>query len=53
MMHSLVYRGFSNWKKAKEKFREHEKSHCHREACMKYEASRKPSIVAVASTALK
>jgi len=50
---AFTCRGFSNWKKAKEKFREHEKSHCHREACMKYEASKKPSVVAVASTALK
>ena len=50
---AFTSRGFSNWKKAKENFREHEKSHCYREACMKHEASKNPSIVALASTALK
>ena len=34
-------------------FREHEKSQCHREACMKYEASNKPSVVVLADRALK
>ena len=33
-------------------FREHEKSQCHREACMKYEASNKPSVVVLADRAL-
>ena len=44
--------GFSNWKKAKEKFKEHEKSACHREACIKHKASKGPSVIELANSAL-
>ena len=42
--------GFNNWKKAKEKFREHEQSQAHCEACMKLTALKQPSVAAQLST---
>ena len=50
---AFVSSGFSNWKKANKKFKEHEKSHCHPEACMKYEALKRPSVVSLVNTAVK
>ena len=44
--------GYSNWKKAKQSFKKHEKSLCHREAFMKFNASKAPSVIEVANTAL-
>ena len=43
---AFTTRGFDNWKKAKQKFGEHEKSQSHREAVMKYEAVQRPSVSA-------
>lgn len=36
--------GFNNWKKAKSKFREHENTQVHIEACRSYKALQQPSI---------
>ena len=47
---AFIFNGFSNWKKARQKFKEHENSQCHREACMMYAALRQPSVVALART---
>ena len=38
-------RGYDNWKKAIEKFKEHEKSQGHHEACMKYKSQKGPSVI--------
>ena len=43
-------RGFNNWKKAKEKFRDHEQSHSHSEACVKIAALKQPSVAAQMSS---
>ena len=43
--HSFLTKGFNNWKKAKEKFREHKQCHAHSEACIKVTAFKQPSIV--------
>lgn len=43
---AFVFVGFDNWKKAKERFREHERSQVHREACMKFQSLEQPSIAA-------
>ena len=40
-------RGYDNWKKAIEKFKEHEKSQGHREACMKYRSQKGPSVISL------
>lgn len=42
--HVFVSQGFRNWKKAKKRFREHEQSCIHREACMKLQLSQQPSV---------
>ena len=34
----------NNWKKAKERFRDHEHSQTHREACLKHSALQQPSV---------
>ena len=49
---SFTSHGFSNWKKAKEKFREHEQSHTHHEALMSYQALQQPSVVSLLSSQL-
>ena len=36
--------GFSNWKKAKERFQRHEVSECHKEAQLKLESMRGPNV---------
>ena len=40
---AFVTKGFNNWKKAKERFQEHEQSHAHSEACVKISALKQPS----------
>ena len=50
---AFITKGFSNWKKAKEKFREHESSQTHREAVFKYESMKRPSIISISNTAFK
>ena len=47
---AFVSKGFNNWKKAKERFREHEQSHAHSEACVKISALKQPSVAAQLST---
>ena len=42
--HVFVLKGFDNWKKAKERFREHEHCQLHREACMKLQLSQQSSV---------
>ena len=44
--------GFNNWKKGKERFREHERSQLHLESCMKIQSLQKPSIAVRLSTQL-
>ena len=41
---TLITKGFNNWKKAQEKFRAHEKSQIHREACLKVSLAKQPSV---------
>ena len=40
----FVTGGFENWKKAKQRFKEHEHCQMHREACMKLQSCRRPSV---------
>ena len=47
---AFITTGFNNWKNAKEKFKDYEKSHCHQEATLKLKASRGPSVVAIANS---
>lgn len=47
---TFVTKGFNNWKKAKERFRKHEQSHAHSEACVKVSALKQPSVAAQLST---
>ena len=49
---AFIVTGYSNWKKAKQSFKKDEKSLCHREAFMKFNASKAPSVIEVANTAL-
>ena len=46
----FVSRGFSNWKKAKERIRDHKQSHSHSEACVKIAALKQPSVAAQISS---
>lgn len=41
---SFTSEGFNNWKHARDKFREHEKSRYHVNACLSYKAKQQPSI---------
>ena len=41
---SFTQVGFNNWKKAKERFRDHEHSQTHRGACLKHSALQQPSV---------
>ena len=43
---AFISNGFNNWKKVKDRFRNHEKSHTHMEACAAYAALQQPSIAA-------
>jgi len=47
---TFVTKGFNNWKKAKENFREHEQCHAYSEACMKVNAIQQPSVAACLSS---
>ena len=50
---AFTVQGFSNWKKAKSRFRSHEKSLTHREACMKIAAIEGPTIITQINSQLK
>ena len=50
---SFITKEFCNWKKAKEKFREHEASQTHHEAIFKYESLQRPSIMTLTISCLK
>ena len=50
---SFISKGFCNWKKGKEKFREHEISQTHHEAILKYESLKQPNVMVVANSSLK
>lgn len=41
---TFTSKGFSNWKKARLKFRQHEQNKLHAEACAAYKALQRPSI---------
>ena len=41
---AFVTVGFDNWKKAKERFKEHERCQAHLEACMKLKSLLHPSV---------
>ena len=43
---AFVTKGFSNWKEAKQRFKEHEHCQMHREACMKLQSCQRPSVAA-------
>ena len=49
---AFVSKGFDNWKKAKERFREHEHCQVHREACLKLQLSQQSSVATQLSQAL-
>jgi hypothetical protein len=44
---SFITKGFSNWKNSKERFKEHEKSYCHRHAVAACEALSRQTVVAM------
>ena len=44
--------GFDNWKKAKQKFREHECSHSHKQALLSHQTSLKGSVASLLSNSL-
>ena len=50
---SFILTGFCNWKKGKEKFRDHEMSQVHNEAVLKYESLSRPGVLEIANSALK
>ena len=50
---SFSSRGYDNWKKAIEKFKEHEKSQGHRETCMKYKSQKGPSVISLMNARAK
>ena len=50
---TFITTGFSNWKKGKEKFRDHELSQVHNEAVLKHESSTRPGVLEIANNALK
>ncbi len=49
---AFVREGFNNWKKAKQRFKEHEHCQMHREACMKLQSCQQPSVAAQLSNQL-
>ena len=50
---SFILTGFCNWKKGKEKFRDHEMSQVHNKAVLKYESLSRPGVLEIANSALK
>ena len=50
---SFITKGFSNWKKAKQKFREHELSQTHNEAVLKFVPRHKGSVVSLLNSSLQ
>ena len=50
---SFFTNGFHNWKKGKEKFRNHEMSQTHNAAALKCESLSRPNILTLANSALK
>lgn len=50
---AFIVDGFSNWKKAGEKFSNHASSHAHKEAVLKWSALHKPSVAEHLNTELK
>ena len=50
---TFVHTGFDNWKKAKERSKEHERCQVHMEACMKLEFLQQPSIATRLSSQLQ
>ena len=49
---TFVTIGFDNWKKGKERFKEHERCQAHLEACMKLESLLHPSVSRLSSQLL-
>lgn len=49
----FVQSGFKNWKKALQRFKEHEASHAHRESTQKLRLVRQPSVANQLSTQLQ
>ena len=49
----FVVNGFCNWKKALSVFRQHEQSHSHKEAVLKIEAMKQPSVISQLSSNVK
>ena len=43
---AFVTGGFENWKKAKQRFKEHERCQMHREACIRLQSCQRPSVAA-------
>lgn len=50
---SFNTKGFSNWKKAKQKFREHKLSQTHNEAVLKFVPQHKGSVVSLLNSSLQ
>lgn len=50
---SFITKGFSNWKKAKQKFREHKLSQTHNEAVLKFVPQHKESVVSLLNSSLQ
>ena len=47
---TFIMLGFSNWKKATEKFQQHEHSHMHSEAIESFHSLQQPSIISQLNT---
>ena len=49
----IIHKWFCNWKKGKERLKEHEQSQTHNEAVMKWESLQRPSVTVLANSALR
>ncbi len=47
---AFITTGFINWKKGRQKFKEHEKSHAHKEALFSHEGSVRPTVISMVSS---